>query len=205
MDRAGYWNKIYAEKGDRELSWFQEQSTFSLTVLDRLGLAKDAAIIDVGGGGPSALAGELLDRGFTDISVLDVSAAALRRCRQRLADRADCVTWLEADITRFVPQRQYDLWHDRAVFHFLTDPEDRSGYVAAMTRGLKPGGHAIIATFAPDGPPKCSGLDVVRWGPTALAETLGGVFSLMECFRETHQTPWGKPQAFVYCLFQHAG
>ena len=205
MDRAEHWNKVYTEKADTDLSWYQNMPTLSLTMLDRLGLGRDAAVIDVGGGGPSALAGELLDRGFTDLSVLDISAAALERCRQRLADRAGRVTWLEADITRFNPPRQYDLWHDRAVFHFLTDPEDRDAYVAAISRALKPGGHAIIATFAPDGPPKCSGLDVVRWGPTALAETLGGGFSLVECFRETHQTPWGKPQAFVYCLFQCIG
>ena len=139
------------------------------------------------------------------VSVLDVSAAALERCRQRLAARADRVTWMEADITRFVPPRQYDFWHDRAAFHFLTDTAERNAYVAVISRGLKPGGHAVIATFAPDGPLKCSGLDVVRYGPTALAETLGGGLSLMECLRETHQTPWGKPQVFAYCLFQHVG
>ncbi|MCG3181831.1 MAG: hypothetical protein BIFFINMI_04266 [Phycisphaerae bacterium] len=202
MGRADHWNKVYTEKADKDLSWYQGRPTGSLAIMDRLGLSKDAAIIDVGGGGPSALVGTLLKRGFTDISVLDVSSAALERCRKRLAGRAKSVTWLESDVTRFVPPRQYDLWHDRAVFHFLTDSEDREAYVAAISRGLKPGAHAIIATFAPEGPPKCSGLDVVRWGPTALAETLAGGFSLVECLRETHRTPWGKPQAFAYCLFQ---
>ena len=129
---------------------------------------------------------------------------SLRRCRQRLGDRADQVTWLEADITGFVPPQQYDLWHDRAVFHFLTELKDQQAYITALYRGVKAGGHAMIATFAPDGPPSCSGLDVVRWEPQALAERLGREFSLTASSRETHQTPWAKPQAFVYCLFRRA-
>lgn len=205
MDRAEHWNQVYAQKADADLSWYQAEATLSLTIVKRLALPKNAAIIDIGGGGPSALASELLDCGFTCLSVLDVSGAALRRCRQRLGDRANQVTWLEVDVTGFVPPQQYDLWHDRAVFHFLTEPKDQQTYVATLHRGLKPGGHAIIATFAPDGPPSCSGLDVVRWEPQALAEALGREFSLTESFRETHQTPWGKPQAFVYCLFRRAG
>ena len=204
MDRAKHWNRVYTDKPDTDLSWYQAHPTLSLEILDRLALPQDAAIIDVGGGGPSAVVGELLDRGFTDVSVLDVSHAALARCRQRLGDRAERVTWLEADVTRFVPSRQYDLWHDRAVLHFLTDPADREAYVAAIRRGLRPGGHAIIATFALDGPPSCSDLDVVRWAPDALAEAFGSAFSLTDSFRETHQTPWGKPQAFVYCLLRRA-
>ena len=187
------------------MSWYQVGATLSLAMIKRLALPRDAAIIDIGGGGPSALVGELLDHGFTRLSVLDISAEALRRCRQRLGDRADQVTWLEADITGFVPPQQYDLWHDRAVFHFLTEPKDQQAYVTALRRGLKPAGHAMIATFTPDGPPSCSGLDVVRWEPQALAKALGRGFSLTASSRETHQTPWGKPQAFVYCLFHRAG
>lgn len=205
MNRKEHWNQVYTQKPDTDLSWYQADATVSLAILEQLALPKDAAIIDVGGGGPSALTGELLDRGFTCLGVLDVAAAALLRCRQRLGKRAEQVTWLEADVTEFVPPRQYDLWHDRAVFHFLVNPDDRLAYIAALHRGLKPGGHAIIATFAPDGPTSCSDLDVVRWEPQALADALGGEFSLTESFRETHQTPWGKPQAFVYCLFRRAG
>lgn len=205
MDRVKHWNQVYSQKADADLSWYQAGATLSLAMVTRLTLPKDAAIIDIGGGGPSAFAGELLDQGFTRLSVLDISAEALRRCRQRLADRADRVTWLEADITGFVPPQQYDLWHDRAVFHFLTEPKDQHVYVATLRRGVIPGGHAMIATFAPDGPLSCSGLDVVRWEPQALADALGREFALTETSRETHQTPWGKPQAFVYCLFRRAG
>jgi len=205
MERAEHWNRVYTQKADTDLSWYQVEATLSLAILKQLALPTNAAIIDIGGGGPSALAGELLNHGFTRLTVLDVSAEALRRCRQRLDHRADQVMWLEADITGFVPPQQYDLWHDRAVLHFLTEPKDQRACVAALHRGLKPGGHAIIATFAPDAPPTCSGLDVVRWEPQALVEALGREFSLTESFRETHQTPRGKPQAFVYCLFRRAG
>lgn len=205
IDRAEHWNRVYTQKSDTEMSWYQAEPTLSLEVLYRLALPKDAAIIDVGGGGPSALAGKLLDLGFTCLTVLDVSAVALQRWHQRLGDRANRVTLLQADITVFVPPQQYDLWHDRAVFHFLTEPKDQQAYVTALRRGLQPEGHAVIATFAPDGPPSCSGLDVVRWEPQALAKALGREFSLTQSFRQTHQTPWGNPQAFVYCLFRRAG
>ncbi|NIA20383.1 MAG: metalloregulator ArsR/SmtB family transcription factor [Anaerolineaceae bacterium] len=204
-DRAEHWNQVYTQKADADLSWYQVEATPSLAILDQVPLPRNAAIIDIGGGGPSALVGELLDRGFTCLSVLDVSAAGLQRCRQRLGDRANRVTWLEADVTGFMPPQQYDLWHDRAVFHFLTELKDQQAYLAALHRGLKPGGYAIIATFAPDGPPSCSDLDVARWAPDAMAEAFGGAFTPIESFRETHQTPWGKPQAFVYCLFRRVG
>jgi len=202
MNRAAHWNKVYAEKAAAELSWFQQDPTSSLELIDRLALPLDGAVIDVGGGGPSALVGRLLDRGFHDISILDVAAAALQRCREQLADRADRIIWIEADITRFIPSRRYDLWHDRAVFHFLIDPADRQAYIDAMVRGIAPGGHAVIAAFAPEGPTKCSGLDVARWDPPTLAQTLGDDFALIAHAREIHRTPWGKPQSFVYCLFQ---
>ncbi|MAX26307.1 MAG: SAM-dependent methyltransferase [Phycisphaeraceae bacterium] len=202
MDRADYWNNAYQAKSDEQLSWYQPQSTLSLQLIDSLKLPSSAAIMDVGGGGPSALAGELLDRGFAGLSILDVSHDALERCRQRLGKRADQVTWLHTDITHFIPTHQYDLWHDRAVFHFLTTPADQATYIAAMQQGVKPAGHAIIATFAPDGPMQCSGLDVMRWSAEALAHAVGHAFVLVASIRETHQTPWGKPQAFTYCLFQ---
>jgi trans-aconitate methyltransferase len=204
MDRADYWNNAYQAKSDEQLSWYQPQSTLSLQFIDQLKLPQNAAIIDIGGGGPSALASELLDHGFADLSILDVSNDALERCRQRLGKRAEQVTWFQTDITRFVPTQQYDLWHDRAVFHFLTEPADQIAYVAAMKQGIKPAGYAIIATFAPDGPAQCSGLDVMRWSSEALAHAVGDTFVPIASVHENHQTPWGKPQAFTFCLFQHA-
>lgn len=170
-----------------------------------LELSKDAPVIDVGGGGPSMLPGALLDRGFTDITVLDVSSAALERCREYLVERADSITWVNIDITMFKPSRPYVLWHDRATFHFLIDRDDQQTYVSALHQGLEPGGYAIIATFAADSPTQCSGLDVVRWDPVALAEPLGESFALIGQCGDLHQTPWGTRQAFVYCLFRHRG
>ena len=203
--RAAYWDDVYAQKGDGELSWYQAQAGPSLAIVKHLALAKAATIIDIGGGGPSALAGDLLARGFTDVSVLDVSSAGLQRCRQRLGARAKRVTWLTADVTRFVPPQPYDLWHDRAVFHFLTAARDQRAYVRALRHGVKVGGHAVIAAFAPDGPPACSGLNVARWEPQALVALLRPAFTLTESCREVHRTPWGKPQAFVYYVFRRTG
>lgn len=206
MNRTEHWDKVYAEQDPTRLSWFQRRPGASLQIINRLGLDKDAAVIDVGGGGPSALVGALLDEGFTNVSVMDVSRAALGRCQTRLGAHAAKVTWMQADVIRFsAPRHHYDLWHDRAVFHFLTDKDDQQAYVTVLGKALKPAGYAIIATFAADGPTQCSGLDVVRWDPLALARTLGEDFALVDHCREIHLTPWSKPQAFVYCLFQRLG
>lgn len=204
MDRSQFWNAVYTEKADDDLSWHQAHSTFALRILDRIALPRESAILDVGGGGPSAFASDLLDRGYTEVSVLDVSRAALERCQKRLGERARRVTWLEADVTRFAPLRRYDFWHDRAAFHFLTATEDQQAYFAALAQGLKVGGWALLATFAPEGPPRCSGLEVCRWSPEALLRALGDAYVLEDSFRETHRTPWGVPQVFACGLFRRA-
>ncbi len=202
MDRSQFWNAVYTEKADGDLSWYQARSTFIPRILERVALPKEAAVLDVGGGGPSAFVDDLLGRGYTEVSVLDVSRAALERCQQRLGECARSVTWLEADITRFVPPRRYDFWHDRAAFHFLTAPEDQQAYFAALARGLKVGGWALLATFAPEGPPRCSGLEVCRWSPEALLRALGDAYVLEDSFRETHRTPWEVSQVFACGLFR---
>jgi SAM-dependent methyltransferase len=167
----------------------------------RAGLGPDAAIVDVGGGA-SRLVDDLLARGFHDLEVLDLSAEALAVAQRRLGRRAAQVRWTVADVTRFEPTRSYDLWHDRAVFHFLVRPEARAAYVRAMTRAVRPGGQAIVATFAPDGPERCSGLPVVRYDEGALVDALGPAFRRVEHLRHEHGTPAGRVQPFTFVRLQ---
>ncbi len=194
-----HWEEVYREKPITEVSWFQEHSELSLQMIEATGVAPTGHVIDVGGGA-SRLVDDLLARHFEDITVLDISAAALRTAQVRLGPRASEVTWLEADITTVsLPQQAYDVWHDRAVFHFLTRTEDRQSYVQAVRQSVKPGGHVIVATFAADGPLQCSGLDTMQYSPEALHGEFGEKFALVESARETHQTPFGTEQKFIYC------
>lgn len=204
MERKQHWEQVYADKKPEEVSWHQDNPGFSLDLIERTGIGMDAPIIDVGGGA-SRLVDALLDRGYRDITVLDIANSALEHAEARLGSRARQVEWLEADVTAFEPVRRYDLWHDRAVFHFLTDPADRGRYREALRHGLLPGSHVIIATFAPDGPEKCSGLPVARYSPEALQAELGDAFELVASESETHLTPAGKEQKFVGCLFRYRG
>jgi trans-aconitate methyltransferase len=158
-------------------------------------------VIDIGGGA-SRLVDSLVEMNFRDITVLDLSESALASAKARLGRRADHVEWIVADVTSWEPQRIYDLWHDRAAFHFLTDERDRAAYIARLTKSLKPGGHAIIATFAPDGPERCSGLPVMRYDAEGLGLALGGAFELIETRRDEHLTPWGSKQRFQFSLFR---
>ena len=201
MDRKAHWETIYAGKAPTEVSWYQASPALSLELIEATGAGKDARIIDVGGGA-SLLVDTLLDRGCTDLTVLDISANALRRAKERLGREAGRVTWLEADVTAGGLAGPYDLWHDRAVFHFLTDPKDRQRYVSAADRAIAPGGHLIIATFSLQGPPKCSGLDVTRYSPQTLREALGDRFQLVETREELHTTPANVRQAFLYARFR---
>jgi len=198
-----HWTAIYRKHQASELSWFQAVPSCSLGLIEVAGLSRSDPILDVGGGA-SLLVDHLVDRGYLDITVLDVAAPALDVVRARLGARGKAVTLLHADLARFVPQRRYGLWHDRAVFHFLTSAADRRSYLRALDASLCPGGHVMIATFAPDGPERCSGLAVVRYEPSSLAATLGPRFALVKVEREAHVTPTGAVQPFQYSLFRAA-
>lgn len=198
MDRKAHWEETYSTNAANELGWYQAHPTTSLRLIESTGVVKTASIIDVGGG-DSTLADFLLDQGFEHVTVLDISSAALERAKARLGDRARLVTWIEADVTGFRSSKRYDVWHDRAVFHFLVDAEDRRRYIQTMNGAVSANGHVIIATFALDAPPKCSGLDVVRYSPESLSAEVGQAFELVETLDEVHVTPAGTKQRFIYC------
>ena len=199
MNEQEHWEKVYKTKSADAVSWFQEHATRSLEIIRSIGATPESSIIDVGGG-VSTLVDDLLADGFKHVSVLDLSVSALDVARERLGQKGDGVQWVAGDI-RNVPlaEQAYDIWHDRAVFHFLTDPADRLAYVQQVMRAVKPGGHVIVATFAPDGPEQCSGLPVARYAPDQLHDEFGPSFELLEHASEEHKTPWGTVQHFVYC------
>ncbi len=201
-DRKSHWERIFLAKKSGEVSWYQPRLEMSLALLQLTGVATDGAIIDVGGG-ISTLVDDLLDAGFTDITVLDIAASALDGVRERLGERAENVSWIEADVREVeLSGARFDVWHDRAVFHFLTHKESRERYAAMMKSALKPGGHAIVATFGPDAPPRCSGLDVVRYSPENLLAELGPGLRMIHGARELHLTPSGNEQEFTYTCLQ---
>jgi ubiquinone/menaquinone biosynthesis C-methylase UbiE len=199
MQSKSHWEHVYATKESAQVSWYQPHAALSFDMIKRIGLPLDAAIIDVGGGA-STLTDDLLDQGYRNLSVLDLSSEALAIARERLGRRADCVQWIEADVTSApLPEQYFDVWHDRAVFHFLTDEADRRAYVGQVMRVVKPGGHVIVATFAPDGPAQCSGLPVVQYDPDSLHDEFGPAFELVGHNDESHVTPAGRIQHFIYC------
>lgn len=200
-DPKSHWESVYAEKSDGDVSWHQDVPSVSLEFADAAGVDASSVIIDVGGG-TSRFAECLLDRGFKDVTVLDVSEPALAAARARLGPREADVRRIVADVTVWSPDRHYDLWHDRAVFHFMTVPGDRPAYVDRLSNALRPNGRAIISTFAPDGPERCSGLPVMRYSPKTLAEALGPRFELIANRRHLHVTPWGTQQSFQFSLFR---
>ncbi len=203
-EQRAHWERIYKTKASTELSWFEPHPETSLRLIGNAALDRAARIIDVGGG-ESLLVDRLLDLSFRNLSVLDVSAQALTRAQARLGQRRDMVRWIDCDVTEFRTKARFDLWHDRAAFHFLTEPEDRGRYVDAMKRSLTHDGHLIMATFSLRGPPKCSGLDVVCYSPQSLAQEIGSVFQLAESIDQEHVTPGGTKQAFAFCRFvRHA-
>lgn len=205
MHGKDHWEKVYSSKATDAVSWFQPHAGYSLELIKATGLGRDASIIDVGGGA-STLVDDLMANGYTDVSVLDLFAAALAAARKRLGSRASDVHWIEADITKAdLPANHYDVWHDRAVFHFLTSPEDRAAYVEAVFRSVRPGGHVIVATFAEDGPAQCSGLPVMRYRAGELHAEFGDSFSLLSHRKEAHHTPSGTVQQFVYCYCRRVG
>lgn len=201
VERKEHWDVVYGEKSEAQLSWHQDNPRLSLELIEMSGATANSSAIDIGGG-TSRLASSLLAMGLHDITVLDLSQVALDTARNRLGQAGEKVKWISADITSWVPDRYYDLWHDRAVFHFLVDPAERAAYLKSLSRAVSVGGHVIIATFAPDGPEKCSGLPVVRYSPSDLAEILGESFEIVAHRHHLHQTPSGKRQSFQFSLFR---
>jgi SAM-dependent methyltransferase len=194
-----HWQRIYSEKSPNQVSWYRPHLDTSLQLIQRLALDPDASIIDVGGGA-STLVDDLLARGYRNVSVLDVAVAALQSAQQRLGNAARHVHWLTADILRAdLPAAAYDVWHDRAVFHFLTAAQDRAAYVRQAAHSLRPGGHVLLSAFGPEGPTRCSGLEVVRYDAPALLREFGPRFRLVESLTELHQTPAGATQQFLCC------
>lgn len=203
FDPKQHWEKTYQDKEPGQVSWYQTEPHISLNLIDSLGLKPMDKIIDVGGGA-SILVDKMLDKGFRDITVLDISSKALQRSKERLAQQAKKITWIDADITEIEFPQQYSLWHDRAVFHFLTDPQDRKKYIGTLEKAVQPGGYVIIATFSLEGPPKCSGLNVERYDSEKLSKELGDCFALITSEEEVHMTPWKSEQRFIYCVFKKA-
>ena len=198
-NKKTHWETVYETKPADSVSWFQPHAKKSLEIIQATGQNKHAALIDVGGGA-STLVDDLLNLGYDNLSVLDLSAAALKVAQDRLGAQAATVNWLVGDITTVsLPANAYDIWHDRAVFHFLTEEADRRAYVAQVMRSVRPNGHIIIATFAEDGPEKCSGLPVMRYSPEALHQEFDRGFQLVSQDKETHHTPFGTDQQFIYC------
>lgn len=198
---AAHWEQTYSRKRPDELSWFQPDATRSLALIEMHAPERASPIIDVGGGA-SRLVDGLLAAGYRRLSVLDLSASALAASRARLGAQADSISWIVGDITEVALPAGYALWHDRAVFHFLTGAEQRARYVANASRAIVDGGYLVIATFAPDGPMKCSGLEVRRYDAEGLAQEFGAGFQLLATERESHRTPAGGEQRFVYCVFR---
>jgi SAM-dependent methyltransferase len=199
MNMQTHWSQVYSTKASDDVSWYQERPSLSVELIERTGAGRDAAIIDVGAGA-STLVDHLLDMSYHDLTLLDISEESLAVARARLGDHAALLHWLVGDITTITlePQR-YDVWHDRAVFHFLTDPVQQQRYIDQVKHAVKPGGHVIVATFALDGPDKCSGLSTARYDPASLHGVFGEAFDLVHSTHETHITPWGSEQHFVYC------
>ena len=200
-DRTTHWQNVYATKGEAEVSWFQDNPAISLEMIRAASPDQNAAIIDIGGGA-SRLVDALLEHGYRDIAVLDLSANALDAAKKRIGASASAVDWIVADATTWRPVKSYDIWHDRAAFHFLTDPHDRAAYVERLRSAVAQGGHVIIATFAPDGPEKCSGLPVQRHDSASLSAELGPEFELVETRSDIHRTPWQSTQAFQFSRFR---
>ena len=201
MQRREHWNTVYNSKGEQQTSWYEAVPSTSFRMLESAGLNSDKCVVDVGGG-DSRLVDGLIRRGVRCIAVIDVSASALARGKSRLGSAAAIPTWLEADVTGDWALQPMDIWHDRAVFHFLTSDDDRRRYRSRLLSTLKPGGSAIIATFALDGPESCSGLPVRRYSAATLAAEFEPDLRMIESLSHSHVTPWGSQQSFVYCRFQ---
>jgi SAM-dependent methyltransferase len=200
-DRQSHWQNVYLTKGEQQVSWSQADPQPSLGLIESVAPGRDASIIDIGGGA-SRLVDALLARGFHDLTVLDLSEAALASARERIGATGAAVRWVADDVTVWQPQQAFDIWHDRAAFHFLVEESDRAAYLERLHRGVKAGGHAVIGTFALDGPEKCSGLPVQRYDPATLSRTIGPAFELTAHEAHRHVTPWGATQSFQFSVLR---
>lgn len=196
-ERQSHWQDVYLNKGEQQVSWTQADPQPSLGLIEKFARDRNAAIVDIGGGA-SRLVDALVMEGFAAITVLDLSEAALQWAKARLGEKGASVQWIAADVTAWQPPQPFDIWHDRAAFHFLIEEKDRAAYLDCLRAGVKPGGYAIIATFAPDGPEKCSGLPVQRYSPESLSTAIGSAFDLVEHHLHRHVTPWGAVQSFQF-------
>lgn len=200
-DRKKHWNEVYEKKKATEVSWYEPMPETSLEFINECELEKDSAIIDIGGG-DSFLAEFLLGKGFTNITVVDISEKALERAKERLGEKADEITWIPADVSEFTPQKKYDLWHDRAAFHFLTEDKQVENYLKTVKEAIKPGGRLILGTFSENGPGKCSGLEIRQYSIKQMQELFSDGFTSMNCKNVDHTTPTGGTQNFTFCSFK---
>jgi SAM-dependent methyltransferase len=198
-DTQAHWERIYSTKAPTEVSWFSPHLETSLALVERVAADRSASIIDVGAG-ESTFVDDLIGRGYFNITVVDLSQTAIDHTRNRVGAAAERITWLVGDITQIhLPEHSYDVWHDRAVFHFLKDQAERLAYVRQVASAVKHGGHVIVGTFGPEGPEKCSGLEVMRYDAGSLHDEFGARFRLVESSNELHETPFGTTQQFLYC------
>ncbi|MGI0106891.1 class I SAM-dependent methyltransferase [Salinimicrobium sp. WS361] len=196
-----HWDKVYSEKAPTEVSWYEPMPQISLELIRSCGISKDAAIIDIGGG-DSFLAEFLVSLGYTDVTVVDISSKAIERAKERMCEKADEVKWIIADASKFEPEKIYDLWHDRAAFHFLNDDDQKNDYLERVQKAVKPGGYVIMGTFSDKGPEKCSGLAVQRYSVNDICQFFEKEFSMLNGKNVDHQTPSGGTQNFTFCSFQ---
>lgn len=201
FNRKAHWENIYGSKSINEVSWYQPVPETSLDLLSDLNLSKDAKFIDVGGG-DSFLVDHLLDLGYSDLTVLDISEKAIERAKVRLGEKAEKINWIVSDSATFVPTVQYDVWHDRAAFHFLTDKQEIEHYINAVKKGLRPSGKLIVGTFSEDGPTKCSGIEITQYSESTLTQKFEPHFGKINCLMVDHQTPFNTTQNFIFCSFK---
>lgn len=201
FDRKIYWENIYQKKQIDEVSWYQPRPATSLDFVKEFNLPLNAKIIDVGGG-DSFFVDHLLELGYEDITVLDISAKAIDRAKERLGDKASRVKWIVADASDFQPTEQYDFWHDRAAFHFLTEENDIESYLRTVSQHLSPSGHLVIGTFSTSGPEKCSGISIRQYSEKSMGDRLKGLFEKVKCIRVDHETPFDTVQNFIFCSFK---
>ena len=200
-DLQKHWENVYQTKLPEEMSWYQSSPFASLNFIQQFNVSKSAKIIDIGGG-DSLLVDHLLDLGYTDITVLDISGVALERAKKRLGAKAEKVNWIVSDINHFKPEEKYDFWHDRAAFHFLTTQEEVSNYIALANQSIHPDGLLVIGTFSENGPSKCSGMEVAQYSETGMSRILQKFFKKVKCIIENHETPFQTIQNFIFCSFR---